>query len=100
MLLKILFAPHGPTRRHLHGSAHPSRVRGVFGAFIKGHDDVRPQPDLRPHRALRAEEMRGTVEMRPKYHALLIELPQFAEAEDLKPTRVGQDGTIPRHKPM
>jgi ribose 5-phosphate isomerase RpiB len=36
--------------------------------------------------------------VRAKCHALFIQLAQFAEAEDLKPTGVGEDRAAPRHK--
>src|SRR6266568_7813118 len=38
--------------------------------------------------------------MRTKGHTVLVDLTQFTQAENLKPARVGEDGTWPRHKLM
>src|SRR6267143_1623430 len=58
MLLKVPLAPFRPAQSQFHRGAHPFPARRKLRAFIERHDDVRTQPDLRLHRALRTEEMR------------------------------------------
>src|SRR5580658_573113 len=84
MLLKIFLTPRRPPRRQFHRSPHPRPIRRILRALIERHDDVRTQPDLRLHRALRTEEMRRPVQMRTKRHTLLRHLAQFVQAENLK----------------
>src|SRR5947209_16888762 len=100
MLLKILLAPSRPTHGQLHRSPHPARIRGVLGALVERHDDVRSQADLRRHGTLRTEKVRRAIEVRPERHSLLIELAQLAKAEYLKSPGIRQKRPVPRHKAM
>src|SRR5215470_12810933 len=95
---KILLAPRGPARRQLHRFPHASLIRRVLRALVERHDDVGAEPDLRLHGALRTEEVRRAVEMRAEGHSFFTELPQLAEAEDLKSARIGENRAIPRHE--
>src|SRR5467141_1632162 len=58
MLLKVPLAPFRPAQSQFHRGAHPFPARRKLRAFIERHDDVRTQPDLRLHGALRTEEIR------------------------------------------
>src|SRR5581483_8751984 len=98
MFLKVLFRPLRPAQGHFHRFARPALLGRILRALIKRHDDVGSEPDLRRHRALRAEEVGGTVEMRPERHSLFADLPEFAKAEYLEATRVSQDRSPPRHE--
>ena len=100
MLLKILLAPHRPSRRHLHRGPHPAPICRILRALIECHDDVGSQPDLRRHGTLRTEKVRRAIEVRPERHSLLIELAQLAKAEYLESSRIRQKRPIPGHKPM
>src|SRR5437879_1246681 len=100
MLLKMLLAPRRPARRQFHRRPHARLIRWILGAFVEGHDDVRPQPDLRLHRALRTEEMRGTIQVRAERDSVFCKLPQLTQAENLESTGIGQDRPPPRHEPV
>src|SRR5207302_4865910 len=52
------------------------------------------------HRAFRAEKMRGAVQVRTECDAFLGDFAEFAEAEDLKSARVGEDRAPPGHESM
>ena len=72
-----------------------ARIRRILRALIERHDDVRAQPDLRRHRTLRAEKMRRAIQVRPKRHAFLVDLAQFAQAEYLESAGIGEDAPDP-----
>src|SRR5438270_919837 len=100
MLLKILLTPRRPARSQFHRGPHPVRMRRILRTFIKRHDDVGSQPNLRRHGTLRTEKVRRAIEVRPERHSVLIELAQLAKAEYLESSRIRQKRPIPRHKPM
>ena len=58
---------------------------GILGAFVEGHGDVRAESDLHVHGMFRREKMAAAVEVRPEAYALVGDLAQLAQAEDLKP---------------
>ena len=66
--------------------------------FVKGHDDVRTQRHLDFHRFFGRQEMRRTVQVRLKRHALLRNFGEFVEAEHLEAAAVGQNGMAPVHE--
>src|SRR5450432_1426202 len=72
VLFEIFLAAGCPARRHLHGSASPRSIRGILRTLVKGHDDVRAEPDLGFHGALRAEEVRRAIQMRAERHSLFL----------------------------
>src|SRR6267142_4527598 len=100
MFVKMLLGPLRPSQSQFHRRAHPLPLRRKLRALIKRHKDVRPQPDLGLDRALRTEKMRRPIQMRAKRHPLFVHFPQFSETENLEPARVGEDGTVPGHKPV
>ena len=73
-------------------------VGRIRHALIEGHDDVRTKRHLDFHRDLRREELLRSVDMRTERHAFLRDLAQVAEAEDLEPAAVRQDGAVPVHE--
>jgi len=95
VLRKIILAARGPAQGQLHRSPCPLRVRWIFGAFIKGHDDVGPEANLNLHRLFGAKKMSGAVKVRTKRHAFFADLAQLIQAEDLKAARVRENGPIP-----
>src|SRR5579872_5104016 len=98
MGFEIIFAAPGPAKREFHGITHTFRIRGIFGALIEGHNDVRAETDLRLHRALGSEKMRGAVEMRTKRHAFFGDFAEFVQTKNLKTSGVGEDGARPCHE--
>jgi hypothetical protein len=75
-----------------------SGVAGIGRALVEDHDDVRAQRALHRHGLLRPHEHRAAVHRRAEVHALLGDLAQLAEAEDLKAAGVGQDRPLPVHE--
>ena len=65
---------------------------------IKAHHDIRAQGLLYLNRLLRPEKELGTVQVRTKGRALLGDLGQLLQAEDLESAAIGEDGPIPVHK--
>ncbi len=100
VLLEILLASLRPAQRQFHGSPHPLPIRRILGAFVKRHDDVSAQADLRLHRTFRAEEMRRPIQMRTERHAFLGDFAQIIQAEHLEAARVGENRPRPRHEAM
>src|ERR1700693_3679089 len=100
MLLKIPLTPLRPAQRQFHRSSSPRSIRGILRALIKRHDDVRAQADLRRHRALRAEKVLRTVEMRANRDAFLADFAQLVQAENLEASEISQDRSRPCHETM
>ena len=86
--------------RQPHRLPRPLPRRRRLHALIEHHRNIRPQRNLHIHRVLRRKEMLTPIQMRPKLHPLRRNLPQLAQAEHLKPTRVRQHRPLPAHKPM
>src|SRR5215472_3681546 len=74
VFLEILLAASGPAGRHFHGGAHPRALGRIFGALVKGHDDVGAESDLGGHCALRSENVGGPVQVRAKRYPLFVHL--------------------------
>src|SRR5690349_5533800 len=98
MLLKIPFAALGPPQCKFHRGPGAFALSRMFSALVEGHDDVGAQADLRGYGGFRAEEVRGAIQVRAKRHALLADLAQVAEAEDLVTAGIGEDGARPGHE--
>ena len=98
MLFEVLLAARSPAQRHLHGIFGARVIGGMLGALVEGHDDVGAKTDLRSDGTLRAEKVRGAVEVRAKGYAVLGDFAQIAEAENLEAAGVGEDRAIPRHE--
>ena len=86
--------------RQSHRLPRPLIRRRMLDTLIKHHRNIRPQSNLHIHRVLRREEMFAPIQMRPKLHPFRRNLPQPAQTEHLKPTRVRQHRPLPTHKPM
>ena len=98
VLLEILLAALPPAQRHFHGSFHPGVLRWILRAFVKSHDDVRAQPNLRLHSALGTEEMRRAIEVRAKCDAVFRDFAQVTQTENLKAAGVCEDRPRPSHE--
>ena len=70
----------------------------MFGAFVEGHDDVRPQGHLNLDGSLGREEMRRAIEVRTEGNAFFCDLSQACQAENLESTGVGEQGPVPTHE--
>ena len=70
----------------------------MLGAFVKRHDDVCAQPDLRLHCAFWCKKMGRAIQVRTKPYAFFRHLTQLVQTEDLESARVGQNGARPRHE--
>src|SRR5271155_2062719 len=100
MLLKVLFAAPRPAQSQLHRSFRTRPISGILRAFIKRHNNIRAQADLRLHRALWPKEVWRAIEVRTKRHAFFGDLAQLVQAENLESAGIGQDGLRPRHEAM
>ena len=72
--------------------------RRIRRALVEDHRDVRIEVALHLHRALGRQHHRIAVDRRAEAHALLRDLAQRRQAEDLKAARVGQDRPFPVHE--
>ena len=52
------------------------------------------------HRRFGREGLQAPIQVGMELDALLGDLPQVRQAEDLEPTAVGQDGPVPMHEAM
>ena len=74
-------------------------ARGRVGqALVERHRDVRAECSLDLHDGLRREKARGAVQRRAKLHAVVAELADLRQAEDLESTGVGEDRARPAHE--
>ena len=74
-------------------------ARGGRGeALVERHRDVGAERALDLDHRLRREEARGAVERRAKLDAVVADLADLGQAEDLEAARVGQDGPAPAHE--
>src|ERR1700681_1448654 len=96
--LEILLAAESPAGGHLHRLAGTLVGCRELGALIEGHDDVGAEADLGGERSLWREKMQRAIEVGAELHAVLGELAQVAEAEDLEASGVGEDGLVPGHE--
>ena len=88
-------APRGPARGACGRFVHRLPGGGIGRAFVERHDDVRAEVLLDLDRTLGREEVRRAVEVALETHALLAEVAQAGEAEDLVAAAVGEEGTVP-----
>ena len=93
-----LLATLEPADRALRRLLRVVVVGRIRHTFIERHDDVRAECHLDLHRDFRREELLRAVDVRAERHALLCDLAQIAEAEDLKPAAVRQDRAVPVHE--
>ena len=66
--------------------------------IIEEHGDVGSKGGLDFHGLARAEEAGRAVEVVLEVHALLGDLAQFGQREDLKAAGVGEDRAVPGHE--
>ncbi len=71
---------------------------GVFGAFIERHEDVAAEGKLGIHGGFGGEGVEIAIEVRLEDDALIGDLAQAGEAEDLKSAGIGEDGVGPGHE--
>ena len=95
--MRTLGAP-GPAQREFHRGARLGHARGVRRALVEHHDDVRVEDALDAHGLLGREEQRITVHRRLEPHALLADLSQRAETEDLESPGIGEYWPLPTHE--
>jgi len=72
-----------------------SPVGGVFGALVEGHGDVGAKGDLHVHGVLGGEEVAAAVQVRAETDALVGDLAELAEREDLKAAGIREQGARP-----
>ncbi len=69
-----------------------------LGALVQDHDDVRAQLLLGADHHLRGKEVPRPIDVRAELYTLVADLAILGQAEHLKPTRVGEDRTVPAHE--
>ena len=74
--------------------------RRDLDALVKGHGDVRAQIGLDAHALLRPHEDMPPVHMGVEADALLLDLPQLGQGENLETAAVGENGAVPVHEPV
>ena len=75
-------------------------LAGIRRAFIQHHSDIAPQRGLDFHGDLRANEGRRAIEMILELNAVLRDLAQLGERENLVASAVGQERSVPVHEAM
>ena len=98
MLLKVSLRPSRPRVRQPHRLLRPLIRRRMLHALVEHHHHVRTQRNLHLHRVFRRKEVLAPIQMRPKLHTLVRDLPQLAQRKHLKPARIGQHRPIPAHE--
>ena len=83
-----------------HGFFHVGALGGVGRAVVEAHHDVRAEGLLDLDGPLGAQEMPRAVDVGLEVDPLLRDPPQGAQAEDLEPAAVGEDGPVPVHEPV
>ena len=98
MLRKIIPRAPRPIERPLRSVAGARFRRRRFDTFVEHHHDVCAQRDLNLQRSFRRKKMFGAVQVRTKRHTFVGNFAQFAEAENLEPSRIRQNRSRPRHE--
>src|SRR5258707_6721938 len=71
---------------------------GVRRALVEGHDDIGPKGLLDLHRELWTKETGCAVDVTVKMDAFFRNAAQLRQGENLKPSAISQDGTVPTHE--
>ena len=94
-----LVAALRPTAREIHGALHVAALRRVTDALVELHADVGAELLRDGHVVFGApEHVAAVVVGGDETHALVRELHGVGVAEDLEPTRIGEDGAVPVHE--
>ncbi len=80
----MLHAGAGPAHRPLHGFPRILMAHRILRALIQHHHDVAAQRELHIHRGGRGEQMLIAIQVRLEPHAVFVNFPQPAQAEDLE----------------
>jgi hypothetical protein len=80
-----------PTRRLIGASRHD---------VVEGHGDVGAEGPLDLDGPLGSEHVSAAVYVTLKLHSLVAHPPESVEREHLKPTRVGEQRSVPSHEAM
>src|SRR3972149_645929 len=88
----------GPEVAALHGLVDVVEGFSEGRTLIEGHDDVSTQLLLNLDDTLRCEEMLAAIDMRTEQDAFIAYLAQVTQAEDLKPTAIGDQYPVPGHE--
>ena len=94
VLVRALRPAHGPLHRLVRGFV----ASGVGEALVQRHHDVAAQGELDVDGGFRREQMRVAIQVRAEEHALVGDLAEVAQAEDLESAGVGEDGARPGHE--
>src|SRR5260221_3453317 len=98
----LFFAPGTTTVRPAQSSFQAGGsvlvFAGVGRALVKGHDDIGPKGLLDLHRELWTKETGSAVDVTVKMDAFFRNAPQLRQGEDLKPSAISQDRTVPAHE--
>ena len=86
-----------PRRGELHGFGELLRRTGERRADVERHHDVAAERFLDGHRRLGGKLEQAPVEMTTEPNSVRVQLPEFAETEDLETAGIRQNGTVPRH---
>jgi len=92
---KVIQRPPRPGHGEPETLLRPGTLCWIFGALVEGHGDVGAEGDLHVHGVLGSEEVAAAVQMGAKAHALVADLAQLAQAEDLKAAGIGEHGARP-----
>ena len=75
-------------------------ISGIFDALVEDHGDVRTERLLNLDGFFRREEMFRTVQVRTEHDAVIGDLAEIGEAENLKAAGIGEDRPRPGHETM
>ncbi len=74
-------------------------MRGrILSALVEHHGDIRSERPLNFNRFLWREHVFTAIEMGTETHAFIVHSSQLREAENLKASRIRQNGPAPRHE--
>ena len=91
---------HSRAQRMVRSTASAQLLGGrvVRRAFVEHHRDVRAEHALDFHGFLRPEKQQRAVQVRTELDAVLLDLADFREAENLEAAAVGQNRPVPIHE--
>ena len=88
----------GPAEGALHALAGVLVSDGIFGTLVERHADIAAEGQLHVDGGFRGEGVEIAIEVRLENHALIGDLPQAAEAEDLEAAGIGENCVGPGHE--
>src|SRR5438132_9941932 len=94
----MLTTSHRPRERAFHRLLRLELSGGISKTVVKHHHDVGAETFLDFDCGLRTEEMTASIEMRLELDAIVADVPELTQTENLIAAAVGENRPVPSHE--